>query len=214
MQRLNRIIEQYGRWDILKTYIDRINGSIQTDFSHSLENSKALIETICKEICKEKKVDIGATPSVNKLVKKASDAIGYPTSDPFNQISGSLATIGQQIGVLRNETGTTSHGKSLDELRERNDIFDEIRKELLIDSTVIIASFLIRTFENENPRTTKGTFEQNILLSDNQDFNEFWDESFGEFLMSDYSYTASEILFYTDNKAYSTELKKFEDDEE
>lgn len=214
MQRLNRVIEQYGRWAELKIYTDRINGSIQTDFSHSLENSKALIEAICKQICKEKKVDIGATPSINKLVKKAFDAIGYQTSNPFNQISGSLATIGQQIGVLRNETGITSHGKSLDELRERNNIFDEIKKEFLIDSTVIIALFLIRTFENENPRTTKGTSEQNILLSDNQDFNEFWDENFGEFFMDDYSYTASEILFYTDNEVYLTELKAFDEDEE
>jgi hypothetical protein len=75
-------------------------------------------------------------------------------------------------------------------------------------------SFLIRNFENENPRTTQETPEQNISLNDNPEFNDFWDESFGEFSMGNYSYTASEILFYVDTKAYLTELKMFDEDGE
>ncbi|MGP8320235.1 MAG: abortive infection family protein [Methanosarcinaceae archaeon] len=214
MQRLNKVIEQHGRWADLRIYTDRIEALVQSDFSQSLENAKSLIETICKQICESKDVEIKANTNINQLVKKAFTAIGYPSSTPVTKISSSLATIGQQMGELRNEIGSTSHGKTLEELRERNNKVDEMTKELLIDTTVIIASFLIRNFENENPRTTPGTSEQKILLTHNQDFNDFWDESFGEFFMDDYSYTASEILFYTDNEAYLTELKAFEDDEE
>lgn len=45
MERLNRLIEQYGRWKELKTYTERIDAHIQSDFSLSLENSKSLLET-------------------------------------------------------------------------------------------------------------------------------------------------------------------------
>jgi hypothetical protein len=214
MQRLNEVIEQYGRWADLKTYTDRIEAHVESDFSQSLENAKSLIETICKEICELKGVEIEATASINQVVKKAFKAIGYPSSTPVTQISSSLITIGQQMGTLRNEIGSTSHGKSLDELRERNSKVDEITKELLIDTTVIIASFLIKNFENENPRLSGETFVQRVLYSDNQEFNDFWDEAYGEFTMDDYSYPASEILFYTDNKVYLTELKAFKEGED
>jgi hypothetical protein len=209
MKRLNEVIEQYGRWADLKTYTERIEAHVQSDFSLSLENSKSLLETICKEICKSKGVVLGSKPTINSVLKTAFIAIGYPNTSHVTQISTGLATIGQQIGDLRNEIGTTAHGKSLDEIKERNSKVDELTKEFLIDSTEIVASFLIRNFENENPRSVGGTSEPKILLTDNPDFNEFWDESFNEFTMGEYSYTASEILYHTDNEAYLTELKAY-----
>jgi hypothetical protein len=42
-----------------------------------------------------------------------------------------------------------------------------------------------------------------------EDFNELWDDSFGEFVMGDYSYPASEILFNVDKQAYVNECKSF-----
>ena len=214
MHRLNKVIEQYGRWSGLTIYTERIEGHLESDFSQSLENAKSLIETICKEICELKGVEIEATASINHVLKKAFKAIGYPSSTSVTQISSSLITIGQQMGTLRNEIGSTSHGKSLDELRERNSKVDEMTKELLIDTTVIIASFLIRNFENENPRHSGGSLVQKVQYSNNQEFNDFWDEVYGEFTMDYYSYPASEILFYTDNKVYLTELKAFKEGED
>lgn len=209
MERLNRIIEQYGRWADLKVYTERIEAYVQSDFSLSLENSKSLLETICKEICDSKGVEIEANASISQVLKKAFTAIGYSSSAPVTQISRALATIGQQMGELRNEIGRTSHGGTLEELRERNSKVDNMTKELLIDTTDIIASFLIRNFENENPRLTGGPSERKTLLTDNPDFNDSWDDTFGDFEMGDYSYSASEILFFTDNEAYLTELKAF-----
>lgn len=214
MQRLNVVIEQYGRWAYLKMYTERIEAHAQTDFSLSLENSKSLLESICQEICKLKGVEVNKTDHINQLLKKGFIAIGYPRSDYINQISTALWTIGQQMGKIRNDIGCTSHGKISDEVEGRNDKIDEMAKELLIDTTVLLASFLIRNFENENPRTSGLASEEKILLTDNQDFNDFWDETYGEFNMGDYSYTASEILFFVDSKAYLTELTAFRGSEE
>jgi len=154
MERLKKIIEQYGRWEALAIYTDRIEAHFSTDFSHAIENAKALLETIGKEICNSKGVVVEATASINSVLKKAFFAIGYTRGSLVTQISSALATIGQHIGDLRNDIGTTS---------------------FLIDTTVIVASFLIRTFENENPRAKTEVIESKLLYTANEAFNDFWD---------------------------------------
>jgi hypothetical protein len=214
MKRLKKVIEEYGRWSALTTYTDRIEAHAFTDFSHAIENSKALLETIGKEICSSKSVELGATPSANVVIKKAFTAIGYPSGHLVTQISTALATIGQQMGNLRNEIGTTSHGKSLEELKARNDKVDDLTKDFLIDTTVVVAVFLIRTFENENPRARIEPLPAELLYTDNAPFNDFWDDLYGEFEMGDYSFPASEILFNVDSRAYKTELHAYSEGEE
>ncbi len=214
MDKLKKIIEQYGRWSELTIYTDRIEAHVRTDFSHALENAKALLETIAKEICKSKGIKVEATASISSVLKKAFSAIGYKNSSLVTQISSSLANIGQQVGDLRNEIGMTSHGKSLKELKERNNKVDELTKEFLIDSTVIVASFIIKAFEDENPRIKIAEKEPMILYAANEEFNNFWDDSYGGFEMGEYSFPASEILFNADYQAYVSEHKAFTEDEE
>lgn len=213
MERLRKVIEQYGRWSALTIYTDRIEAHLSSDFSHAVENAKALLETIGKEICNTKGIELGAKPSTNAVMKKAFTAIGYPTENLVTQISAALATIGQQMGNLRNEIGLTSHGKGLDELKARNDSVDALTREFLVDTTVIVAAFLIRAFENENPRSMPPPDEEQPLYIANESFNDFWDDLYGEFEMGAYSFPASEILFHVDIKAYQTELAAFEEDE-
>jgi hypothetical protein len=52
------------------------------------------------------------------------DFFRYANSNLVNQISSALATIGQKVGELRNEIGSTSHGKSLEEIKQRNNNVD------------------------------------------------------------------------------------------
>ncbi|MBU0996250.1 MAG: abortive infection family protein [Proteobacteria bacterium] len=214
MERLKKIIADYGRWSVLSIYIDRIEAHKSSDFSHAIENAKDLLETIAREICTLKNTPISPTASLNNILKNAFFAIGYPRSDMVSQISSALATIGQQIGDLRNSIGATSHGKSLEELRERNNRVDDLTRAFLVDSTVIVASFLIKTFENENPSFTPEAGEPELQYLENEAFNDFWDDLYGEFEMGAYSFPASEILFNVDLKAYATELKDYSEGDE
>ena len=214
MVRLKNVIAQYGRWSALTIYTERIEAHMATDFSHAIENAKALLETIGKEICDAKGVDLGEAPSINAVLKKSFVAIGYNSEDLVAQISRSLANIGQHIGNLRNDISPTSHGKSLEELKERNNKVDALTREFLIDSTVIVAVLLIRAFENENPRIKPAAVEAKPLYPEFEAFNDYWDDSFGEFEMGSYSFPASEILFYVDNKAYMTEQQAFAEGED
>ena len=117
MDKLKDKISQYGRWAPVNEYIVRIETHLDSDFSISLENAKALLETIGKEICKSKGRILAEDSSVNGVLKNAFSVLGYTKSNMVVQISSALATIGQQIGELRNDIGTSSHGKTLEELK-------------------------------------------------------------------------------------------------
>lgn len=209
MDKLKTVIKEYGRWSELETYIDRIETHIEIDFSHSLENAKALLETVGKEICTCNAVELGATPSINSVLKKAFSSMGYANSNLVNQVSSALATIGQQVGELRNEIGLTSHGKSLEEIKQRNSKVDLLTRGFLIDTVELVSVFLIRNFETKHQRTAYETLTDSLDYLEAEDFNESWDDSFGEFVMGDYSYPASEILFNVDKQAYVNEYQAF-----
>ena len=213
MDKLKEVIEQYGRWNRLSEFIDRIEAHITSDFSTVLENAKSLLETIGKEICKSNGIELEPTASINSVLKKAFKGIGYSSNDLVTQVSSALTTIGQKMGELRNEIGLTAHGMSLQKLEERNNKVDDLTKEFLIDSTVIVACLLIRSFESKKPPISI-TDDAKMLLSEQEEFNNFWDETYGDFSMGDYSYSASEILFYVDNSAYITECKAYISGEE
>ena len=217
MEKLRTTLAQYSRWQALGMYVDRMEGHLESDFSISVENAKALLESIGKEICDAKGVPLGKKPSINAVLKNAFVALGYTTEELVTQVSGSLATIGQLIGNLRNEISPTSHGKSLVELNDRNNKIDLLTREFLIDSTLVVAVFLIRAFEERKSDTAASAgvaADATPDYKDNEDFNNFWDDSFGEFAMGDYSYTASEILFNVDLPAYQAAYKAFKESEE
>lgn len=213
MNKLKAAIEEYGRWADLSIFIDRIDAHIESDFSHSLENAKALLEAIGKEICLQCGNPLGDTSSINGVMKQTFNSLGFTNSSMVQQVSRSLATIGQQIGDLRNEVGLTSHGKSLDQIRERNNKIDLLTREFLIDTIEIVCLFLIRNFETYGGRVAGELQEDKMKYEDGVDFNLWWDEQFGEFEMGEYSYPASEILFSVDKQAYLNENKLFNESE-
>lgn len=209
MNKLKTVIEEYSHWAGLSTYIDRIETHIEIDFSQSLENAKALLESVGKEICGKNGVELSSTSSVNSVLKKCFSSMGYANGTLVNQVSSALATIAQQVGKLRNEIGLTSHGKSLDEIKQRNSRVDVLTREFLIDTVETVCVFLIRNFECKKEKKATELLEDTLDYWEAEEFNEFWDDSFGEFSMGDYAYPASEILFNVDKQAYVNEYKAY-----
>ena len=196
MNKLKEKISQYGRWHPLQVYISRIEVHLDDDFSISIENAKALLESIGKEICKSKGLTLKSDSSVNGVLKNAFAALGYPKDEMIAQISSSLAS--------------SSHGKSLEELQKRNEKINDMTKYFLIDSIELIACLLIELFEGENIQIESLS---DLVYEDCDDFNEYWDDIYGEFSMGDYSYTASEILYNNDISAYKSEYNSYKADE-
>ena len=207
MNRLQSILDKHSRWQPLSEYIGRIEGYRSSDFSLCIENSKSLLESIAKEICQQKNQPLTNDESVGKLMGLAFGSLGYHPSDAMRQIGQAIANIGHQMGVFRNEVGVTAHGRTLEELKGRDDIVNSLTGDFLIFSTETVCCFLIEAFETDNPLAA---VRPELELDDNTDFNEFWDDLYGEFKMTEaYTYPASEILFNVDNEAYKTELNAF-----
>jgi hypothetical protein len=210
MKKLQSIIEKYSRWEPLKTYVERIDAARSSDFSIAIENAKALLETIGKQICNLKQHKfLSNNPNINTILKNAFLALDFEGDNYVMQISTALSTIGQNIGNLRNKIGTTSHGHLLEELKERNESIDEMTREFLMDSTITIAIFLIRSFEEQFISIPQIEVEQDLIYDNCQDFNDYLDNEYPEYSIGNSTYTASEILFYVDYEVYKYEYKSF-----
>lgn len=214
MDKLKTTIESYGRWAALSIYVERIEAHQDSDFSHCLENAKALLEAISKEICLQKGSPICGTPPFNNVLRTAFMLLGFSNTALVTQISTSLANIGHQIGNLRNDIGPTAHGRTLAEMEDRNNGINLFTRDFLIETTTSVASLLIRAFEADSPRIVGPSLEETIVYQDAEEFNEYWDEIFGEFKMDRYSYAASEILYNVDKPAYANEYRAFNSEAE
>lgn len=213
MNKLKNVIVEFPVWDELQIFIERIESHIDVDFSHSLENAKALLEAIGKEVCTKNGIELNDTSTINGVMKQCFASLGYSNASMVQQISRSLATIGQQLGNLRNEIGLTSHGKSLEEIKQRNSKVDLLTREFLIDTVETVCVFIIRNYESKKEKKATELLEDTLDYWEAEDFNEFWDDSFGEFTMGDYSFPASEILFSVDKQAYVNEYKVYTETE-
>lgn len=214
MDKLKKVIEDNSNWDFLEEYINRIVTYMDYDFSLSFENAKALLEATGKEICAKCGKELRKNSSINGVMKQAFGALGFTNTDMVRQVSTSLATIGQKIGDLRNEIGSTSHGKTSEEIRNRNDKVDVLTKEFLIDSVEIVCLYLIRSYQIKLSIHTINPTDTDIVFNPEDAFNSNWDEKYGDFTMGEYSYPASEILFNVDKQAYVTEYKTFSESED
>lgn len=212
MQKLRELIDAHARWSECSIFVDRIESSRTQDFSLAFENAKALLESVCKEICKSCGKELSTRSKMNGIVRASFSALGFSNSDISSSISSSLASIGDIVGKLRNDICVTCHGRTVEELRERNLKVDELTKDFLLDSIKTIIIFLIRSFEYKQLDNID-TSEKEQENERNKEFDEFLDENYGEFVMGDYSYTASQILFAVDSEAYQYERKNFEAEE-
>jgi len=132
MEKLRKIIELHRRWQPLEEYIQRIEAYIESDFSISIENSKSLLESIAKEICSNRGQTFEADDSTAKLLKLAFGAIGIQANTISPQISVALSTIGHSVSELRNEVGSISHGRTMEELQAKKNFWMRLPGNFLL----------------------------------------------------------------------------------
>lgn len=211
MNNLKLLIEQYSRWKPLEIFVARIETYKSSDYVMCIENSKSLLESIGKEICYAKGIELNADSTINRIIKQAFKALGYSVNEHSTKISSALATIAQCIGEIRNEIGNNSHGRTIHELEEQKVLIDDMTKEFLLGATELVSCLLINLAEKESITPVKDSMKS---YEESDDFNQFWDEAFGEFVMGEYSYTASEILYTMDYEAYKVELEAFNSEQD
>lgn len=98
MQRLKSILVKHSNWEAYNEYIVRVEGFASTDFTLCIENAKALLEGISKEVCVKKGVDLDKNSKMSGLLKTAFESLGYPSTSTILQIGTAIANVGQQMG--------------------------------------------------------------------------------------------------------------------
>lgn len=211
MERLRQLIDQYSRWQGLEEYCVRIDGYLKKDFSIAVENTKALLESVCKTILQEREAEYGVNDSVQQLMTKTVGVFDSEHSEQLKQISRSLVNIAKNLAEVRNSVAKVSHGQHVDALGD--EALDAMSAAFLASSTESIACFLIEFYEQVFPRKTP---ERALRIEDHQDFNGYLDEEAFEPVQVlrqggelAYEYNASEVLFSVEPLAYQTELTAY-----
>lgn len=138
--------------DHLRTYIDRINASVENDPSLAIGSMKELIEATLKTILNgcsyeydDKQDDIPKLlKKVQKVLKLAPDDVDESRrgSDSIKKVLNNLGSVAVGIAELRNLYGS-GHGKG-----EKNQGITSRHAKLVVSSGKALCDFLLETYEH------------------------------------------------------------------
>jgi len=201
MELLRNICTAYSKWKPLEDYINRIETYRNNDGALVLENSKALIESICRTILEDLGETIASGESIQNLVSTACNKMTClpNTSDLIR----SFVTVAQRLGEFRNNFSVIGHGASIYQIEERKNKITKATTDFMIATVGQLAVFLITVYQDEYPVT----ISKDVRYEDNVDFNKRFDDENELISIGDYGpYSPSEVLFNIDVDAYKTEL--------
>jgi hypothetical protein len=208
MEKLKIVIQNYGRWAGLERSCTQIETFLDSSFPIAIEGSKALIESICKTILKEQRIEYSSSINTQQLMTETINFLAFTEySDQLKQFGRSFVNIIKNLAEIRNDIALISHGASVDELHRPK--IDQISTSFLLNSIETIACFLIEYYELEFAKRSEKEAESESEYNDFEEFNLYFDETYGDLTIAEYEYSSSEALFSLDPTAYKTEYQKY-----
>lgn len=117
----------------------------ETDPEGAITSARTLLETLCKHILEETKVEHGDAPDLNRLYSLAAKALNLSpsqhTEPVFKQILGGCTAVVEGLGAVRNRL-SDSHGKGKASARPA-----ARHAELAVNLAGSVALFLLATLE-------------------------------------------------------------------
>lgn len=204
MQYLRELCNQNKKWKPLEVNILRIETYLHTDGVMVLENCKAMVESVCKEILTDLNEAYSHNESIQNLVSKTCKKMKCISN--ITELTRSFVTVCQRLGEFRNSFATISHGQPMQLITQNQNKLVGASMIFLVTTIEQLIIFLITVYQDEYP-----IHVQSILrYEDNQEFNSVFDEQNEVIEIGQYGpYRPSEILFYIDDVAYKTELINF-----
>jgi hypothetical protein len=134
---------------VLHEHLQRIKESLVRDPASAISSSKELLESLFKLILDQEGVSFGESEDVPALYRKVGEALGIsaesipdsgPASQTLKKLMRTLTTTVACVAELRNAIGT-GHG------RTATSPATEIHARLALNSTVVVAEFLLGTLQ-------------------------------------------------------------------
>ncbi len=209
------ILDRTGGAVQIRQQVEAIEQNLDTSPPTVFDLSKALVETVCKTVLKDKGVshDNGMdAPALLKetmihlqLFPRGHEAPAEVTSSLKKTANGLLTAI-QGLCELRNNEGMASHGR---DAYAKN--LDAVQAELSARTADIIVQFIWGVHRSYEPLPR----QEGMVYDDHTDANEWVDDLhnppvtiFGS------PFKQSEILFYLDRESYRNALLQFQDEQE
>jgi len=198
----------------IETQIEFIELAVVENPGLAFDFSRALIETVCKTILRERSVDYKENANLQKLFKTVTQTLPFlpvtassekKARESLDKTLTALHTAVQGICELRNKYGFASHGSGID-----RSAMDGTQALLAAQAADTIVGFLYRMHRQDRslPLTSEEFFNQNSA------FNESLDQDLGLFKIYESEFRPSEILFKLEPKTYRICLGEFEDNDD
>jgi hypothetical protein len=188
--------------------IHEIESNLQSDPGVVFDHAKALIETTCKTLLKERGYQADENWKVQRLAEYTLNVVvqipdGHPdpteAKDRILKTLASLIGVVQGLGALRNLEGEIGHGKEADRVP-----LTSCHAEFAARAADAVVKFLTESHLGTNDK------EHDVLAySANPPFNEFIDDQHGPIVILAGAYRASEVLYEMDPQAYQDALKVY-----
>jgi hypothetical protein len=173
--------------------------------------ARTLVESVCRTILTERKVDYSENDDLPKLFKTARNHLPFlpttasgeaETRESLTRTLNGLSTAIQGICELRNRCGFASHGPG--DLRPA---MESVQALLAAGAADAIVGFLHRVHRQD--RTPP--LPERAGYDDNLEFNESVDESFGPIRVFESEFRPSQVLFEMEPETYRVHLAEFEE---
>lgn len=189
--------------------IHGIESNLQSDPGVVFDHAKALIETTCKTLLKERGYQSNDDWKVQQLAKFTLKAVvqvpsGHPDPEAakarLETTLQSLIGIVQGVGELRNLDGEIGHGKEADRV-----VLTTCHAEFAARAADAVVKFLT---ESHLCMFEFAAADQ-LTYSANPDFNEYIDDAHLPVQIFLGQYKPSDILFQVDRQAYRDALNDY-----
>ena len=193
----------------IEEHVNGIEQAVVENPGLAFDLAKTLIESTCRTVLVERSVAYATTDDLPKLFKSvtqhlpflpstASDAAEVRKS--LQQTLSGLSTAIQGICELRNQCGFASHGS--DSARPS---MEGVQALLAAEAADTVVGFLHRVHrQDRTPPAASATFDDNLA------FNDWLDETFGPFRVSDVEFRPSQVLFTLEPETYRIYLAEFD----
>lgn len=211
MRGARQVLSRSGEPDFLRRQIEVLEDAVSENPELAIDLSRALVETVCKTILEDRgfvieKGWLNNTPSLFTNTLKAIHIL------PEQHTANEKAELGLQTTLkglvdavtglcqLRNAAGMASHGRDI--YTHPMDSLQAVFAAQTADNVVLFLYLAHKTYAID---ATKGR----LFYSENSDFNDYLDDIHEVCIIVGVPYAVSELLFYTDEKAYREALLEY-----
>lgn len=208
-----RIIENTGDKYHMTATVNLIELSYQqSETGMMIGNVKAIIESVCKSILDEKKIEYEEAINLSQLAKKAVKSLEIANgvanekkareafSKLINSFVSQIETSIHALGELRNDFCPLAHGKSNIHIP-----LDMRHAVFVVKQADSLMGFLYDVYENS--KVLEKEIEEKISYVINDEINHKIDDEYGEIEIMGDIYTASEILYNIHYENYAKYTK-------